>query len=207
MAAEAVPLVVQLIPRAACRFSLTWTGASSVSPDVSIAQSVCVYLAPASAHYILSPLSVPPLPSWVPDLPLFLSHPPPPLFNLFLFHPNLFCPSAPLAKPSSELLHHSQRYCSRTDSSAISDTVRHVEECWVPKLGDFTSAAKCRRCITDLKKSYWVKGNLEESDINHFAKAAGTEAVVSHKDQTRSNSDSAALYSLSEWSAWCKSIK
>ena len=48
VAVEAVPLVVQLIPRTA--FFLTWTQASSVSPDVSIAQSGSVYLALALAH-------------------------------------------------------------------------------------------------------------------------------------------------------------
>ncbi|KAL7388507.1 hypothetical protein ABVT39_015264, partial [Epinephelus coioides] len=44
---------------------------------------------------------------------------------------------------------HSQRCYSRTASSAISDSVRHMEECSAPKLGSFTSAAKHQRCITD----------------------------------------------------------
>lgn len=54
MAVEAMPLAVQLIHHTACLsfffFFLTWTLASSVSPDVSIAQSGSVYLAVAMAH-------------------------------------------------------------------------------------------------------------------------------------------------------------
>lgn len=146
-----MPLVVQLIPRTACRFF-------PYLDSGQLCQTWCLYcpkwlcLSGSSLGTLNSLSSLCPSTSLLgPWPPFILSHPPPPLFNLFLFHPNLFRPSAPLSKPSSELLHHSQRYCSRTDSSAISDAVRRTEECWVPKPGDFTSAAKCRRCITDLK--------------------------------------------------------
>lgn len=51
VAVEAMPLAVQLIPCTACLFFfLTWTLASSVSPDVFIAHSGSVYLALALAH-------------------------------------------------------------------------------------------------------------------------------------------------------------
>lgn len=67
---------------------------------------------------------------------LYFSLSPPP-FNLFRFHPTLFCPSTPLAQPFlslSELSPLSRRCCRRTASGAISGAVRRT--------GDFTSAAK-----------------------------------------------------------------
>ncbi|KAI9545996.1 hypothetical protein NQZ68_032078, partial [Dissostichus eleginoides] len=44
---------------------------------------------------------------------------------------------------------HSQRSCSRAGGSAISDSIRHMEECCAPKLDVYTSAAKYQRCITN----------------------------------------------------------
>lgn len=143
VAVEAMPPVVQLIPCTACLFFfflLTWTRASSVSPDVSIAQSGCVYLALASAHYIFSPLlSVPLLPPRVPDLSISLCHPSFPLYSIFLsFIPSIFCPSTPLAQPSSPCLNfRSSPRGTAVEQTAVpyqtpSDTRRDAErQRWV----------------------------------------------------------------------------
>ena len=198
-----MPPVVQLIPCTACLFFfLTWTGASSVSPDVSIAQSGCIYPALASAHYIFSPLLFPlslylPLGSLT---SLFLSvTPSSPLYPIFLsfiplyFAPQLLLHNLPLPVWTFAALPEVLQW---TDSSAISDTVRHMEGCWAPTLGDFTSAAEYPWCITDKD----VTGRRQIGCKWHktLAPAARTEEVVLYKHQTQSNSASAALYSLSE---------
>lgn len=126
VAVEVMPLVIQLIPCTACLFFffLPWTQASSVSPDVSIAQSgSCLSDSSLGTLDFLFFFS----------LSLSLSLPPrcltslyfslyPPFFSLvfhfFLFHPTLFCPSTPLAQP----FFLSLNFCSAPRGTAAEQT-------------------------------------------------------------------------------------
>lgn len=152
-----MPPVVQLIPRTAWRFFLPYLDSGQ------FCQPWCLYcpkwlcLSGSGLGTLESLSSLCPSTSLLGPWPPFisLSLPPSPLYSIFSsFIPIYFAPQPLLQNLPLPLwtFAASQRYCSRTDSSAISDTVRHMEECWVPKLGDFTSAAKCQRCITDKKK-------------------------------------------------------
>lgn len=156
-----MPPVVQLILRTACRFFFF-----PYLDSGQFCQPWCLYcpkwlcLSGCGLGTLDSLSSLCPSTSLLGPWPPFISlSPPPPSIQSFPLSSQSILPLSPSCKTFlslSELLQHSQRYCSRTDSSAISDTVRHMEEWWVPKLGDFTSAAKCQRSITDKKnKTLW----------------------------------------------------
>lgn len=198
-----MPPVVQLIPCTACLFFF-----SSYLDSGQFCQSWCLHRPEwlclsgsglGTLHFLSSSLC--PFTSPSGPWPLYFSLSPllPPLFHLSLFHPFYILPlnsSCTTFLSLSELSQLSQRYCSGTDSSAISDAVRHTEGCWAPTLGDFTSAAKYPWCITDKDVTGWRQIGCKWHKT--LAPAARTEEVVLYKHHTQSNSASAALYSLSE---------
>ena len=197
-----MPPVVQLIPCTACLFFFFLPGLGPVlsvlmSPLPRVAVSIRLWPRHITLSLLFSLSLYLPLGSLT---SLFLSvTPSSPLYPIFLsfiplyFAPQLLLHNLPLPVWTFAALPEVLQW---TDSSAISDTVRHMEGCWAPTLGDFTSAAEYPWCITDKD----VTGRRQIGCKWHktLAPAARTEEVVLYKHQTQSNSASAALYSLSE---------
>lgn len=136
-----MPPVVQLIPRTACRFFFSLPGLRPVlSALMSLLPKVAVsiWLWPWHIRFSLLSLSLYFPPGSLTSLYFSLT-PLPPLFNLFLFHPNLFCPSAPLAKPSSPSLN----FCSTPRGTAAEQTAVPYQT-----LSDIWKNAECQSRVT-----------------------------------------------------------
>ena len=127
VAVEAMPPVVQLIPCTACLFFFSYLDWGQFCQSWCLHCPEWLYLSGSglgTLHFLSSPLlSVPLPPSWVPDLSISLCHPLfPPLSHLSLFHPSIFCPSTPLAQPSSPCLN----FCSTPRGTAVNRQQCHI---------------------------------------------------------------------------------
>lgn len=127
VAVEAMPLAIQLIPRTACLFFPIpgiWPVLSVLmSPLPRVALSIWFWPWCIRFSLFLS-LSLCLPPGFLTSLYFSLT---PPLFNLFLFHPTLFCYPTPLAQPSFP----SVNFCSTPRGAVAEQQYQTLSDIWM----------------------------------------------------------------------------